>query len=272
MKFFHTLREKEFTRRALFRGNPIPLIKYILYRMGLSPLFWVRRKWYRMRVWYAPLAFWLWTRTEKNKSDELFYETFLKPGDIVIDCGAHLGTLAITASKLVGKDGHVLACEMHPRTYRYLTANLRANGCVNVKALNVAVGDKTGTMKATDEYVSDINHINDDGVLTVPMLTLDDLAGHFSHVNLLKLDIEGYEFHALRGAHRMLAKVQAVYFEAAPRNFARYDYTVHDILRFLLDQKFSLYAFDENNIRFPIDEHYIPTVKYENILALREMD
>ena len=172
MKFFHTLREKTFVLRELKRGNLTPLFKYVLYRLRLSHYFSVARKHYTLHVSYSPLAFWLWTRQNKPKSDELFYERFLRPGDIVVDCGAHLGTLAMTAASLVGPEGSVLACEMHPRTYSYLVRNIKKNGFTNIITINTAVGDKVQTVRITDEYVSDINHITDDGALTVPMATI----------------------------------------------------------------------------------------------------
>jgi FkbM family methyltransferase len=269
MRFFHTLREKEFTIKNLKRGNPLPLIKYLLYRMRLSRVFFVHRKHYRMRVWYAPLAFWLWTRENTPKSDELFYESFLRPGNVVIDCGAHLGTLAITASKLVGATGRVIACEMHPRTYSYLAVNVKENQCANIELHNVAIGDEEKTVSVTDEYVSDINHVSPLGTLQAPMRTIDSIAKGTDHIDLIKLDIEGYEFQALKGAMETLPKTRSVYFEAAPRNFARYGYTLRDILVFLQERGFDCYAFDEEGKTYAIDETYTPSVKYENILAIR---
>jgi FkbM family methyltransferase len=269
MRFFHTLREKEFVLRGLRQANPFPLFKYLLYRGRLSHFFSTRRKHYLLRIYYAPLAFWLWTRRDKPKTDELFYEGFLKPGDIVVDCGAHLGTLAMTAASLVGTTGQVVACEMHPRTYSYLVGNIKKNGFKNITTFNVAVGDEEKTVRITDEYVSDINHISEDGMLEVKMTTVDRLTEGLSRIDLLKLDVEGYEFQALKGARMTLPKTKAVFFEAAERSFARSGYRLRDIILFLKENGFSCYAFDAENRTFPIDERYIPPVKYENVLALK---
>jgi FkbM family methyltransferase len=270
MRFFHTLREKQFVLRQLQKGNPLPLLKYLIYRLRLSHFFSVQRKYYRLSIWYSPLAFWLWTRQEKPKSDELFYESFLHEGDIVVDCGAHVGTLAMTAASLVGTDGSVIACEMHPRTYSYLANNIRNNGFSNITAFNVAIGKEEKTVRITDEYVSDINHISEEGNLETRMVTLDALTANLSRIDLLKLDVEGYELQALQGALETLPKVKAVYFEAAERNFTRYGYALRDILLFLKEHGFVNYAFDQDGKTYEINEWYIPSVKYENLLALRK--
>lgn len=269
MKFFHTLREKTFILRELKRGNLIPFLKYIVYRLHLSHTFSVKRKHYSLTISYSPLAFWLWTRPNKEKSDEFFYENFLHKGDTVIDCGAHLGTLAMTAASLVGPEGCVLACEMHPRTFSYLASNVQKNKCKNVLLHNVAIGDKEGVVSITDEYVSDINHVSSEGTISVPMKTIDVLASGLRKIDLLKLDVEGYELQALHGAYTTLPRIQAVYFEACERNFARYGYTLKDIILFLEKQGFSCFAFDERGSTFPINGSYSPLVKYENILATK---
>ena len=77
-----------------------------------------------MRVFYSPYAFWLWTHQDKEKDEELFFESFLNEGDTVVDCGAHIGTLTITAAKVVKEQGRVFAFEAHPRTFSYLLKNL----------------------------------------------------------------------------------------------------------------------------------------------------
>lgn len=269
MKFFHTLREKTFVLRELKRGNFLPLLKYVLFRLRLSSLFSVKRKHYSIHISYTPLAFWLWTRQDKAKNDELFYETFLTRGNVVLDCGAHVGTLAMTAASLVGNEGKVIACEMHPRTYSYLARNIKQNGFTNITAINTAIGEREQTVLVTDEYVSDINHVSDEGSLAIPMTTIDDVAHDLPRIDLLKLDVEGYEFQALKGATETLPKIKAVYFEAAPRNFARYGYALKDILGFLEERGYDCFAFDEENKMQRINTSYSPSVKYENILALR---
>jgi FkbM family methyltransferase len=223
-----------------------------------------------MNVWYVPLAFWLWTHEDKEKEDELFFNHFLRKGDTVVDCGAHLGTLTMTAAKIVGNAGKVIACEVHPRTFSYLYRNIKKNNMRNVTCINTAIGDKKGTVSITDEYVSDLNHITKDGCLTVPITTLDTITENIAHIRLLKLDIEGYELQALREGNRTLLKVDAIYFESAEGSFSRYGYTLKDVIVFLKHNNFSCFLVDTAMNYIPIDENHVTKTRYENILALKQ--
>jgi FkbM family methyltransferase len=72
------------------------------------------------------------------------FRSLLRPGDVCLDIGAHIGYFTLLASRLVGADGHVYAFEPTPATYEALCANLRRNDVQNVTALPVAVGDMQG--------------------------------------------------------------------------------------------------------------------------------
>lgn len=274
MRFFKTLREKEFVIKQLRRWRIVPLIKYTLYRLHLSHYFFIHREHYRMRVWYIPLAFWLWTHETRAKEDEKFFELFLREGDTVIDCGAHLGTLTITASRAVGMTGKVLAYEMHPRTFSYLKRNIEDNRLGNVSVVNCAIGEEKKMVSITDEYVSDMNHVTQPGHLTmnVQMKTLDEVAGLLPQVTLLKLDVEGHELQALVGAEELLTRTTAVYFESAETSFARYQYSLKHVISFLKKRGFACHLIDAQFKLIPLGDTYITKVKYENILAIRRVE
>ena len=74
-----------------------------------------------------------------------FVARYLRHGDRVVDCGAHVGLYAILASHLVGPDGRALAIEPNPPTFELLRANIRQNGAANVEAHAVALGAAEGT-------------------------------------------------------------------------------------------------------------------------------
>jgi FkbM family methyltransferase len=270
MRFFVTLKEKLFILRRLKRGDALPLLKYILFRLRLSPLFFLKRPYYRMRVWYAPYAFWLWTHQTKERSDEVFFSAFLQEGDVVVDAGAHLGTLTLTASARVGEAGKVIACEPHPRTFSFLSKNVQDNGCVNVILHNVAVGDVAQPTHITSQYVSDMNHITNEGGTRVQMVTLDELLVDEKDITLLKLDVEGYELQAMRGATQILSKIKVVYFESAARSFEEMGYSLMDIILFLKKHGFTTYTQDEDFQLSEVESGYITKQRYENLVALKD--
>lgn len=266
--FFKTLREKQSIVKKLKNGDVIPFLKYVLYRFGLSPLFHLNRRWYRMRVFYSPFAFWLWTHEDREKDEEIFFESYLKAGDTVVDCGAHIGTLTITASKIVGGKGKVFSYEAHPRTFSYLKRNTEDNNCKNVSAHNLAIGDKERVVNFSDYYASDLNSIEDDGKFSVEMKTLDGLLKDVETIDLLKLDIEGSELPALLGAVETIKKTKAIYFESAQRSFTRFNYKLDDIIFFLEKNGFTCYLMSGKSILGGIKPGHVTKMRYENILAL----
>jgi FkbM family methyltransferase len=267
--FFKTLREKQSIIRKLKKGNAIPFLKYLSYRFHISPLFHLKRRWYTMRVFYSPYAFWLWTHEDKEKNEELFFESFLQLGDTVIDCGAHIGTLTITASKLVGEGGRVISYEAHPRTFRYLKRNVEDNACGNVTVHNLAIGDKKSLVSFSDYYASDLNAIEEGAKFKVQMVTLDEVLKDIPKIDLLKLDIEGSELLALLGAKETLKKTKAIYFESAEKSFSRFGYALKDIVEELKKNGFSCYVTEGKEIKGEVFTDYTTKIRYENIIAVR---
>ncbi len=266
--FFKTLREKRSILKKLKRGDVVPFIKYVVYRFRLSSLFRLKRKWYTMRVFYSPFAFWLWTHEGAEKEEEMFFESFLKEGDIVVDCGAHIGTLTITASRIVGEKGKVFSYEAHPRTFSYLKRNTEDNDCRNVLVKNVAIGKKKGVVSFSDYYASDLNSVEDVGKFLVEMETLDHLLKDVGIISLLKLDIEGSELPALLGAREVLKRTRAVYFESAERSFKRFGYALDDIVVFLNDNGFTCYLTSKDGLLQEVQRGHVTKMRYENIVAI----
>ena len=76
-------------------------------------------------------------------------ERFLpSDGDTVIDIGAHLGLYSIMGSKLVGKNGRVIAIEAHPQNFEILKRNISLNGLANVRTLHCATFFEKGKDKS----------------------------------------------------------------------------------------------------------------------------
>ena len=183
-------------------------------------------------MWMQGLQYYAW--------EESFIQSLLREGDTFVDVGANIGNLTI-AGKLKVKGGIVVAIEAHPRTYSFLSRNIALNQ-MKVDARNVAVGDKPGTLAFSDMHADDCNGISmTEGGIPVPVQTLDTELIGLGDIRLLKIDIEGYELMALRGAREVLARTKFVYFELWDQLTARYGYRPADILLLLNDAGFSVY-------------------------------
>jgi FkbM family methyltransferase len=133
-----------------------------------------------------------------------------KEGDIVVDCGAHIGKYTIYASKLVGSRGKVLAIEPEPRNFEILNKNCQINHCKNVILLNNAVWDSDKELKlfitnaVTEHSLKRVTQ----NFIKVRALKLDTLLGKLKleKVDWLKIDAEGAEIEVLKGAKKYLTK------------------------------------------------------------------
>ena len=230
-------------RRIAEEERPLRFIaSRVLWRSGLSTHFLIRRQAgpgaYRLRFFPSAVSSMAWAYPDRMAEEEAFVARELQPGDVYVDVGANVGMLALRAASIVGPEGRVVAVEAHPRTAAFLAENVRLNGFEHVEIERVAVGDAPGEISFTDRRSDDQNGVSPDGSgsVRVPVTTLDDLlpAARLPHVHLLKIDVEGFELSALRGATQLLSRVDRLLFESSPALCARYGYRcrdVHDLLR-----------------------------------------
>ena len=278
--FNSTKRQRKKVARALREGNILYLAKWALFQLRLSSVFWFGRNGYKMRIFYVPFAFWLWTEREGRshlRSDEIFYKTFLKEGDTVVDAGANIGLCTLMSGRLVGTEGHVHSFEPHPRTYRQLVSNIKLNKLKNVKSYNLGLSNKKETVSFSDEYVSDINHVDKNKIekkqIQVELSTLDNILEQgVREIALLKLDVEGYELFAIEGAQETLKKTRLIYFESSKRAFDREGYGLSDIRQFLAQNDFTVYHNKDEFVLEKVSDDYESVSKYENLIALRTKD
>lgn len=143
--------------------------------------------------------------------DMFLHRYSLGAGDVVLDIGAGIGTEVLPFSRIVGDAGLVVAVEAHPATYARLERVRELNGLRNVTLFHAAVMDTNEPVYISDlqadEYLE--NKIGADGV-EVPALTIPDLVSQLNldRIDFLKMNIEGAELPALRGAKDVLPIVR----------------------------------------------------------------
>jgi FkbM family methyltransferase len=136
-------------------------------------------------------------------------ESVIKPGDVVIDIGAHIGYYTLLFSKLVGTSGHVFAFEPAPDSCDLLRRNVSTNGLNNVTIVNAAVGDNPGTgILYLGSTALDNRTASRTGGAAIPInvLSLDAYFCDNEKVDFVKMDIQGAEPLALRGMEATLAR------------------------------------------------------------------
>jgi FkbM family methyltransferase len=138
----------------------------------------------------------------------------LRPGARVFDVGAHQGVVALMLAGIVGPEGQVVAVEAVSRNARVAARNAEANGCAQLSVVHAAIGDADGSLWFEDRWNGAVSRQPGVGV-RVDALTVDTLAARYGAPDVLFIDVEGFELHALRGAAQTLTSHQPdLYVEA----------------------------------------------------------
>jgi FkbM family methyltransferase len=140
----------------------------------------------------------------------------LSPGDTFVDIGAHIGWFTTIAAQCVGREGLVIACEPYPPNVAALKENIAINSAENVRLVDMALGSQPGTLSLGFDADSGATTALDWGRserVETPMTTLDAVLAEVPAVTLLKLDVEGWEAHVMRGGSEALARTQRVLIE-----------------------------------------------------------
>jgi FkbM family methyltransferase len=140
-------------------------------------------------------------------------------GGVVWDIGANIGFFSLIASRLVG-DGEVVAFEPLPANLEAIARNLELNGATNVRTVAVALGEAPGEADLslhsestwakldTSADTAFQQELEVTGRVRVEVSTIDRQMQTLAAPDLVKIDIEGAEVAALRGASTLLSEVR----------------------------------------------------------------
>ena len=229
---------------------------YALQSTGFSERIQLKRSQYTIPFFAkSNMALTLWVDPNHVDRAEEFVYDFLKPGDTVIDVGANIGCVTAAGSLAVGETGRVFSVEPHPQTFRHLQRTIAINQCANVTCLNIALGAEAGTVNFTDERRKDDNNcvaLNAESGIRVPCVTLASLVEEhsISRIAVMKIDVEGFELHVLRGAEAILHKVDSIYIEVLEHTLQKFGSCSAEVFKLLQAHGFRCYYFkdDRSNV------------------------
>lgn len=206
--------EKVTTAEFLFRKN-LAKLPYLLVPVKLKV---TQRE--SLRVWWSYLVSYHDSDREfldywgKDTGELRFLWKILQPNQTFLDIGAYHGIYSVVAGKRVGPGGRVIAFEPSPRERQRLRLHLIWNGIRCAKIEPYAVGAEVSETSFFQVVAGDATRnglkppATDDAVATIHVKTtaLDlylERAG-LPRVDVMKLDVEGGEIEALRGATKLL--------------------------------------------------------------------
>ena len=189
---------------------------------------------------------------EEETSD--FFADKIPLNGVFLDLGANIGAISIPLIKK-RKDIKVVCVEAAPYIFTYLQKNLERNHATNVIAINKALfytDDEEINFYSQDDKFGkgSLSPVFTDKIIKVKTIKIDSLLKdlNISKPDIIKIDVEGYEYHVFKGATELLRKEDApdIVFEFvdwAEENAK--DITIGAAQKLLMDMGYRIYYFNK---------------------------
>ena len=141
----------------------------------------------------------------------------LSPGMTFVDVGANVGYYTAMASSIVG-GGRVIAYEPNPWAFDRLNAWIAANQAKNITTVCAALGSREGSMAAdfgnsdSDNHTASLvtapvpNGKSEENIIDVRTLDAEAKRMGIRRIDVMKIDVDGYETEVFNGASELLAE------------------------------------------------------------------
>lgn len=219
-----------------------------------------------------------------ERQEQDFLNAFLRPGDIFVDVGANIGLFTLIAASRVENTGRVYAFEPCSDTHRRLVENVQLNQFGNVSTYQLALSSCSEQLEMT---------ISRDGfgawnslarpiagelfaIEKVQCTTWDDFARKndlIGQVTMIKIDVEGWEKHVLKGGTEILSRadapvLQVEFTEQAALSAGSSCKELYHLLEELGYQMFVYNATSRTLVPDPVRESY----PYLNLIAVKQLE
>jgi FkbM family methyltransferase len=199
-----------------------------------------------------------------------------KVDSVVFDVGANIGFLTLRFASAC-TNGFVYSFEPGRKNFARLQKNLALNSLLNIKAFQMALGERTESKQLYEMYSfnTGANRILNTSVEkkvseTVSVSSLDDVVAslNLDRLDILKIDVEGYELFVLRGGQKTIERFMPILFvELADDNLKHHNLSSRDVIQFILKMNYSIVdartvkPLDVNTDKFHIDILCFPNQK-----------
>lgn len=199
----------------------------------------------------------------KNDRDEIaLARRIVRPGDHVLDIGANIGFYAELLSEITGPEGRVYSFEPEARNFTRLQS--KVGDLANVELFHAAVSETNETLKLYRSKLLNVDHrtyrvSNYESVDEIEAWSIDSLvaAKTIQRVDVIKIDIQGYELSAFRGMRQLLKDSSPkILAEFWPHGFNRAGATAVEFFDFFAALDYTVYEIKGNDL-LPISRDYV---------------
>lgn len=194
--------------------------------------------------------------------DKLF--SLINRSDTVIDIGANYGFVTLKIASIVGNDGKVYSFEPDPQNFQSCLINVSQNRFKNITLENKGLGPLTSQMFLEVNTPSNRggNRINNNPSkehVLVEIITLDDFVEgkQIDNINLIKIDVEGFEHQILQGAINTIKKFKPICFiEIDEQNLQLQGDSARDIIILLSNLGYTHFERADNGESVSVDSDF----------------
>ena len=179
---------------------------------------------------------------------------YVKEDFVVFDIGGNIGQTAMMMAKEVGSKGYIYSFEPYPDTVQNFKQNLSLNPSLSKKIQieNCALGSSPGKVNmhkdcATNSGANRIVYEQSSMVsewIEVPVSTVDLFVknNQLNKIDLIKIDVEGFEMHVLKGTYKTLMEFKPVLFiELDDNNLKKQGSSAVELYEFLKSMDYRIY-------------------------------
>jgi FkbM family methyltransferase len=185
-----------------------------------------------------------------EKPETKVFLQLCRPGTVFLDIGANIGYYTALAMPILGPAGKIVAMEPDEESFAYLQRTVQSNHGPEVTLVKKAAGERKerATLFVSSENRGDSRLYKNElsnGEAECETIPVDELLAELDvqQVDLIKMDVQGFEGHAIAGMDRLLRESTriAMMFEFWPAGLAAAGSDAHALLRHLRELSFDLF-------------------------------
>lgn len=181
-----------------------------------------------------------------------------KPNHTVLDIGTNIGSTLLQFANKIGRNGKVYGFEPDPTNYKACINNISLNDFHNLEVANIGLGDEKGSFNLVVDTETNrggnrisFDNENQKTSTTIQVERLDDwvINKYINHVDLIKIDVEGFEMNVLKGAEETLKKYKPILFvELDNDNLKQVGSSAKELVSFLENLNYSITSAEEKKV------------------------